>query len=198
MPHSPQSSTRRQRDEALQALQLLNIAIQNIVEVTLQTVHHIFDGAINNGEETPLTITPQVVTGLSTLQAAVSDLSRAYISHTNAVLGKGTSVSFDQIAFTNPLAGENGLFSARVPTPAPAVEQPAEGKKRKRAPHDKNAPKRALTPFFLYLQSQRTTIGKELGDKFTAKEIQDEGGRRWREMPDKEKSVSLYCSLLLP
>ena len=152
-------------------------------------MHEIFYG-VTTPERSALTVIPQVVTGLSTLQSAVQDLSRAYIAHTNAVLGKGSNVSFDPINFTNPLSGENGIFGAHAPTPAPATAaEPAEGKKRKRAPHDKNAPKRALTPFFLYLQSQRQTIGKELGDKFTAKEIQDEGGKRWREMPEKEKQV---------
>ena len=68
--------------------------------------------------------------------------------------------------------------------------QPEQPKKRKRAPHDKNAPKRALTPFFLYLQSARPSIADEMGSGHTAKEVQDEGGRRWREMPEKEKEVS--------
>lgn len=68
--------------------------------------------------------------------------------------------------------------------------QPPEVKKRKRAPHDKNAPKRALTPFFLFLQTARTQIADEMGPGHTAKEVQDEGGKRWREMPDHEKEVS--------
>ena len=139
-----------------------------------------------------LTFASQVVTGLATLQSAVSDLSRAYIAHTNTILGKGASVSFEQINFTTPLGGENGLFSARAATPATAPEQPVEGKKRKRAPHDKNAPKRALTPFFLYLQNQRATITQELGENCTAKEVQDEGGKRWREMAQKEKDVRFH------
>ena len=131
----------------------------------------------------------QVVTGLSTLQSAVSDLSRAYISNTNAVLGRGTATSLNQLNFADQLGGENGFFSARGLTPAPTTEVPPETKKRKRAPHDKNAPKRALTPFFLFLQTARPKIADEMGPGHTAKEVQDEGGRRWREMPDSEKEV---------
>jgi len=48
-----------------------------------------------------------------------------------------------------------------------------------------------LTPFFLYLQTARPLIAAELGDKHTAKEVQDEGGKRWREMPSNEKEVNM-------
>ena len=133
------------------------------------------------------------MTGLTSLQAAVQDLARAYIGHTDTVLGnKGEGSSFAHFNLaTKPLGGDSGFFSARAPTPAPAPEAPADGKKRKRAPHDKNAPKRALTPFFLYLQSERANIGSQLGENHTAKEVQDEGGKRWREMKEAEKTVSL-------
>jgi len=56
-------------------------------------------------------------------------------------------------------------------------------------PHDPNAPKRALTPYFLYMQSARATIAKELGDSAKPKEVADEGTRRWTEMSPAEKSV---------
>jgi len=74
----------------------------------------------------------------------------------------------------------------------PAVENPEDGgkKKRKRQPHDPNAPKRALTPYFLYMQNARATIQKELGDQARPKEVADEGTRRWSEMNPGEKSVS--------
>ena len=144
-------------------------------------------------EQNELIITPQVVTGLATLQSAVSDLSRAYIAHTDTVIGRGNSTSLEQLNISNPLSGDNALFGARGPTPAPTTEVSGEGKKRKRAPHDKNAPKRALTPFFLYLQTARNSIADEMGPGKTAKEVQDEGGKRWREMTDDDKSVSISC-----
>ncbi|KAL8709649.1 MAG: hypothetical protein Q9220_005589 [cf. Caloplaca sp. 1 TL-2023] len=135
-----------------------------------------------------------VVTGLATLQSAVQDLSRAYIAHTNTVIGKGTGTSLELLSFANPLGGENGLFSGRVPTPAPAPEQ-GEVKKRKRAPHDKNAPKRPVTPYFLYMQYAREGIAREMGPSAPAKQVADEGTRRWNTMAREEKDhwADLYA-----
>ena len=178
-----------QCDEALQAVRLLTLPCQNVCDIAYILVQNIMNGAMNP-KQGQLTIAPKVVTGLATLQSAVSDLSRAYIAHTDTVLGRGNASSLEQLAISNTLSGENGLFGGRGPTPAPTTEPPPEGKKRKRAPHDKNAPKRALTPFFLYLQTARPAIAAEMGPGHTAKEVQDEGGRRWREMSDEKKSVS--------
>jgi hypothetical protein len=180
---------RDQREEALEAVHLLTRPCENVCEIAFKLIRNIMYGAINP-EQSQLIITPQVVTGLATLQSAVSDLSRAYIAHTDTVIGRGNASSLEQLNISNPLSGENVLFGQRGPTPAPTVEVPAENKKRKRAPHDKNAPKRALTPFFLYLQTARQTIATEMGPGKTAKEVQDEGGKRWREMTDEDKKVS--------
>lgn len=189
MPPPQHYMSRDQRDEALQAVHLLTLPCQNVCDIAYMLVHNIMCGAMNPDEQGQLTIAPKVVTGLATLQSAVSDLSRAYIAHTDTVIGRGSASSLEQLNISNPLSGENGLFGGRGPTPAPTTEAPPEGKKRKRAPHDKNAPKRALTPFFLYLQTARPAIATEMGSGHTAKEVQDEGGRRWREMTDKDKSV---------
>ena len=182
--------TRHQRDKAFEAVNLLTPLCQNICDTAFKLVRNIMIGAADP-EHNQLTITPQVVTGLATLQSAVSDLSRAYIAHTDTVIGRGNASSLEQLNISNPLSGENVLFGQRGPTPAPTIEVAMESKKRKRAPHDKNAPKRALTPFFLYLQSERTTIATEMGAGKTAKEVQDEGGKRWREMSEDDKKVSV-------
>ncbi|KAI4222199.1 MAG: hypothetical protein L6R40_008598 [Gallowayella cf. fulva] len=132
-----------------------------------------------------------VVTGLATLQSAVQDLSRAYIAHTNTVIGKGTGSSHELLNFANPLGGENGLFGGRTQTSAaPNHEQSTkgEGKKRKRAPPDKNAPKRPRTPYFLYMQFARDGISKDMGPESSAKQVQDEGTRRWNSMGPEEKN----------
>merc|ERR1712169_149756 len=87
---------------------------------------------------------------------------------------------------------ESGLLTGRPAEAAPLVVAEAEGdgkKKRKRTPHDPNAPKRALTPYFLYMQSARAQIAKELGDSAKPKEVADEGTRRWTEMSPAEKSI---------
>lgn len=135
-----------------------------------------------------LNVSLKIVTGLATLQQAVQDLSRAYIALTSAVIGKGPNSSLEVLNLANPLGGENGLFSGRLATPGPTGEQ-TEGKKRKRAPHDKNAPKRPVTPYFLYMQTARPLIGNQMEPGYTAKQVADEGTRRWNAMGQKEKDV---------
>ena len=73
--------------------------------------------------------------------------------------------------------------------PGPTSE-PVENKKRKRAPHDKNAPKRPVTPYFLYMQTARPLIAREMEPGVSAKEVADEGTRRWNDMPSEEREVS--------
>lgn len=137
--------------------------------------------------------TLQVIVALATLQSSVQDLSRAYINHANTVLAPGRGGALDS-NLTNILS-ESGLLTgqgAQAAVSGLVVGEPeVEGKKkRKRQPHDPNAPKRALTPYFLYMQSARSQIAKELGDQAKPKEVADEGTRRWTEMPAPEKSVS--------
>ena len=163
---------------------------RNRMAASIQNVQ----GLVAPGRANP-TFIPKVVTGLATLQSAVQDLSRAYITHTNTVLGKGTGSSVELPFFTNPLGGEIGLFGGRTQTPvaaAPEQSAKAEGKKRKRAPHDKNAPKRPRTPYFLYMQFARDGISRDMGPGFTSKQVQDEGTRRWNSMGKGEKEVSFY------
>src|SRR5277367_5624691 len=93
-------------------------------------------------------VNQKVIVALATLQSSVQDLSRAYINHANTVLNPGRSGPLD-IGLTSTLL-EAGLLS-RTNNQEPAlVEEPAGDtkKKRKRAKHDPNAPKRALTPYF--------------------------------------------------
>lgn len=141
----------------------------------------------------------QVIVSLATLQSAVSDLSRAYINHANTVLNRGPS-TLDLGGITSSLL-ENGFLSggrglspggglAAGPRTLGGVDAISGAKKkRKRAPPDPNAPKRALTPYFLYMQHNRASIAQELGENARPKEVADEGTRRWAEMPDEEKQV---------
>jgi hypothetical protein len=134
----------------------------------------------------------QVIVALATLQSSVQDLSRAYIQHANTVLGPGKHGLNNIDANLTSILTESGLLGSRsADGAAPAAEpEVVDGKKkRKRTPHDPNAPKRALTPYFLYMQSARGTIAKELGDSAKPKEVADEGTRRWTEMSPAEKSV---------
>ncbi|RHZ51096.1 HMG-box domain-containing protein [Aspergillus thermomutatus] len=139
-----------------------------------------------------------VLVSLSNLQAAVSDLTRAYINHTNTVLNPSLS-TLDLGNFNNITAAllENGLLGARSSSPG-AKSEVGDKKKRKRAPPDPNAPKRALTPYFLYMQHNRPLIAQELGPSARPKDVSDEGTRRWAEMPEAQKEVwkKLYADNL--
>ncbi|KAH0542137.1 hypothetical protein FGG08_003437 [Glutinoglossum americanum] len=129
-----------------------------------------------------------VVTGLSTLQAAVQDLSRAYIIHTNTVLGRAPGTSLDLLSFVKPL-GENGLPALRATSPGTKSNTGVEEKKKRKREHDPNAPKRPLTPYFLYMQSARPIIASDLGEGAKPGAVSAEGTRRWTEMPDVEKQM---------
>jgi len=146
-------------------------------------------------------INSQVVTGLTTLQDVIRTISSAYIKHTNAILGEHGSVS-DVTAAIEKL-GENPLLKLgnNVPEPAAPVakapsEAPADGKKeRKKRIHDPDAPKRPLTPFFLYMQTARPIIASDLGPGVAKGAVSNEGTARWANMEIEDKQVCLYHSL---
>ena len=107
------------------------------------------------------------------------------------MLGTGGKPSFEVPNFANPPGGAAGLFGA--PAQAAAAEQsvkPEPEKKKKRRPHDKNGPKRPLTPYFLYMSFARDGIVREMGPESSNKQAQEEGTRRWKSMAKDERDVS--------
>ena len=141
----------------------------------------------------------KVVTGLATLQDAIQTLSSAYIKHTNAVLGEHGAGLDVESALAK--LGENPLLKLgelnRAISPAgksnAAGDATASGKKeRKKRQHDPNAPKRPLTPFFLYMQTARPIIANDLGAEAAKGAVSDEGTRRWGTMAAEDKQVSIY------
>lgn len=177
------AATSMQRDEAiLRGITALAGSLHRIAFHLTRTEHGPQDVALTY---------IQVIVALATLQSSVQDLSRAYINHANTVLNPGRSGGLD-VGLSNILADSGLLTTGRIADGLPQVEEPAvEGKKkRKRAKHDPNAPKRALTPYFLYMQSARSQIAKELGEHAKPKEVADEGTRRWGSMSPGEKAVS--------
>lgn len=121
----------------------------------------------------------------------MQDLSRAYITHTNTVIGKGPGSSLELLNLAVPLGNDVPLFGGQVVNPIINSDPAGESKKRKRAPHDKNAPKRPVTPYFLYMQTARAIIAAEVGEGHSAKEVADEGTKRWNDMPLDEREVCL-------
>jgi hypothetical protein len=125
-------------------------------------------------------------------------VQRAYLSQSNTVL-RGGAVNLDT-GLGSGLAGgfptsllETGLLGSALGQHAlgqDAKLETGEKKKRKRAPPDPNAPKRALTPYFLYMQHNRSLIANELGPDAKPKDVADEGTVRWSNMSSEEKEVS--------
>ncbi|KAL4961639.1 uncharacterized protein BDV14DRAFT_120298 [Aspergillus stella-maris] len=136
-----------------------------------------------------------VLASLAQLQSAAFELSRAYINHTNTVLGQESS-NVDVAAITTLTASlqNNGLKALSA---APEAES-GEKKKRKRGRADPNAPKRTLTPFFLYMHHNRDHIREELGSDAKPKDVSAEGTKRWGEMPESQKEIwkKLYAENL--
>jgi hypothetical protein len=122
---------------------------------------------------------------LMALQSYIADLSKAYVEHVNNVITGGP-------ATIDIPAMPTGLTYHAEPTRAASPSLKVEAgalKKRKRAPVDPNAPKRALTPYFLYMQQNRTKIAEDLGGSAKPKDVADEGTRRWQTMDPKEKEL---------
>lgn len=133
----------------------------------------------------------KVVTGLATLQDAIQTLSSAYIKHTNAVLGEHGAGLDVEAALSrigdNLLDSSLGDLNALSPSRTIAGDDKKERKKRQ---HDPNAPKRPLTPFFLYMQTARPIIATDLGPEFAKGAVSAEGTRRWSTMSQEDKQVS--------
>lgn len=132
----------------------------------------------------------KVVTGLATLQDAIQTLSSAYIKHTNAVLGEHGAGLDVEAALSrigdNLLDGSLGDLHGASPDKSAADDK----KERKKRQHDPNAPKRPLTPFFLYMQTARPIIAADLGSDFAKGAVSAEGTRRWSTMSAEDKLVS--------
>ncbi|KAI0999373.1 hypothetical protein K3495_g8823 [Podosphaera aphanis] len=135
-----------------------------------------------------------VVSGLQTLQDAIRSLSSAYIKHTNAVLGEH-SAGLDDVHAAFAKLSENSVFglSDSLSRPFSPVKASAdhvpEKKERKKRHHDPNAPKRPLTPFFLYMQTARPIIANDLGADVPKGAVGVEGQRRWQTMLDEDKQL---------
>jgi hypothetical protein len=125
----------------------------------------------------------QVYQRLQTIQDLIRSFSQDYLRQTNLLIGEGTNL--ENGAELDRIAGSlTNLIPAALAAPQPPVE---EKKERKKRTHDPNAPKRPLTPYFLYMQTARPIIANDLGDQVPKGAVQDEGQRRWSVMTPMEK-----------
>ncbi|KAK3394336.1 hypothetical protein B0H63DRAFT_517468 [Podospora didyma] len=123
---------------------------------------------------------------LQTIQELIKSFSNDYLRQTNLLIGEGTSIEGGGTGELDNIAGalQNLLPGGVFAPPLPAVE---EKKERKKRTHDPNAPKRPLTPYFLYMQTARPIIASDLGEEAPKGAVQEEGQRRWSVMGSAEK-----------
>ncbi|KAL5615220.1 hypothetical protein BROUX41_005276 [Berkeleyomyces rouxiae] len=125
---------------------------------------------------------------LTTIQQLIKSFSDDYLRQTNLLLGLSTPEEGGDDALANLDASMSALTG--VPAlimPAPPVVE--EKKERKKRTHDPNAPKRPLTPYFLYMQTARPIIANDLGPEAPKRAVQEEGQRRWASMVPGEKGM---------
>lgn len=127
----------------------------------------------------------QAVARLTNLLELVRAFTNDYVRQTNMLLGVPTVENGQADMLAN---FENAAAQLILPVPdaGPAVE---EKKERKKRTHDPNAPKRPLTPYFLYMQHARSIIANDLGAEAAKGAVQEEGQRRWAHMSPSEKQV---------
>ncbi|MCJ1286820.1 hypothetical protein MMC26_006166 [Xylographa opegraphella] len=125
-----------------------------------------------------------VITGLSNLENGVHELRRTYISYFNSRLPEGHPARVNMPFFPALYPGDNGVARPRAETPGGAADG---GAKRKRKPHDPNAPKRALTSYFLFMRDNKPLI-KEANPDWSAAQISAESEKRWENITDDDKA----------
>lgn len=125
---------------------------------------------------------------LSTIQELLRDFASDYLRQSNLLLGEPTSL--ENIPSLNALARLDHAAMGFAPPPVEALPPVEEKKERKKRSHDPNAPKRPLTPYFLYMQTARPIIANDLGVDAPKGAVQEEGQRRWAAMTAQEKNVS--------
>ncbi|KAF6833387.1 HMG box protein [Colletotrichum plurivorum] len=158
----------------------------------VQPVHHIAQRHID--VEGFIRVRDSVHQRLITILELIKNFSEDYYRQTSLLLGESGNDGIPGLDI--PLA--NGLDAVAQMAPlglnltgAPAHYHPApveEKKERKKRTHDPNAPKRPLTPYFLYMQTARPIIALDLGDTAPKGAVQEEGQRRWKAMSPAEKA----------
>lgn len=134
--------------------------------------------------ESFLRVRDSAVGRLTTILELLRSFTSDYIRQTNLLLGEPTAEG----AQGDILATFENATSQLIPLVQGELGAPIEEKKeRKKRTHDPNAPKRPLTPYFLYMQHARSIIANDLGPEAPKGAVQEEGQRRWAQMGPQEK-----------
>lgn len=143
--------------------------------------------------------------GLIHVQHGITDLLSNYRKHCASVLGdeEGEIPPFNDVAAVAASVMEAGRTAAeevkQVVAPVDKAVEVNKSKKRKREKKEKdpNAPKKPLTAAFLYHQNARPIVKADLeaalppGAIMEKNAVQVEVNKRWAELPEENKEVSL-------
>ncbi|CAN8101087.1 unnamed protein product [Discula destructiva] len=132
-----------------------------------------------------ITVRDSVYQRLNSIQHMLVMLANEYLTQTNHVLGEPSFGDAGELPLNQDFAPLQ-MHAGSIPTAFP-VPVPEEKKERKKRQHDPNAPKRPLTPYFLYMQTARPIIAADLGEGVPKGAVQEEGQRRWASMSVDEK-----------
>lgn len=129
------------------------------------------------------------------LENGVRELREAYVRSFNSMLGdnhpdKMGASYLDSIP--NVFGNTATMFDRPTGGSSGGVVKQEKPAKRSRKPHDKNAPKRALTSYFLYMPEAKPAIQHEHPDWTTA-QVNAECEKRWKALTPEEKQVSFQC-----
>ncbi|KAK2617049.1 high mobility group protein [Conoideocrella luteorostrata] len=133
--------------------------------------------------ESFLRVRDSAVGRLSTILELLRSFTQDYIRQTNLLLGEATAEGQGDLLSSF----ETAAATLMMPVPTEIVPAVEEKKERKKRTHDPNAPKRPLTPYFLYMQHARSIIANDLGAEAPKGAVQEEGQRRWANMSPTEK-----------
>jgi len=135
--------------------------------------------------ESFLRVRDSAVGRLTTILNLFQNFIHDYVRQTNLLLGEPTPEGSQVDLLAN---FENAAAQLMLPAvPADLLPPVEEKKERKKRQHDPNAPKRPLTPYFLYMQHARSIIANDLGSEAPKGAVQEEGQRRWAQMGPHEK-----------
>jgi hypothetical protein len=141
-------------------------------------------------QQAPQQLLPAAPADAETITISVEEFNRlrTTINTLLTALGRfGGETRRQLAAIAGDVAPDDGQSDA-LALAMSSLEGGDEKKGRKRRTHDPNAPKRPLTPYFLYLQYARSVIATDLGPTAPKGAVQAEGLRRWNTMGASEKS----------
>ncbi|KAI5864904.1 hypothetical protein GGS23DRAFT_562312 [Durotheca rogersii] len=137
------------------------------------------------GIEEFIRVRDSVYARFNTITGLMKSFSDDFLRQTSLLIGEPAPFDNGASHSVNLIAGLDGISSQLADFGAHAEEK----KERKKRTHDPNAPKRPLTPYFLYMQTARPIIANDLGQDAPKGAVQEEGQRRWGSMTPNEKNA---------